>query len=144
MAYIPQSTQPKSWEELKELMGYLSDCDPREARLAEDTQFYDLYRELVPKKNALEIIHRQIGKKKIALIKNNFPYSRTLQYLPEVKQYCLWSLEGVIPEDKITEIVTKSFPHHKWCKSERKINYKSVPEIWHCHIFVDNSSLLIF
>ncbi len=138
MDFIPQSKQPKTWEELQSLTEYMSDCDPRELRLKEDTQFYDLYKELVPREIALEIIKRQIGNNSIALINNNFPYTRTLELLPKVKHYCLWSLTGPLNEDTIKEVVGSKFPKKDWCKSERKLNFKSVPEMWHCHIFVKN------
>ena len=138
MEYSPQSKQPKTWKELNSLTNYLSDCDPRELRLKEDTLFYNIFKELVSRDIILKIIKKQIGKRRIALVKNNFPYTRTLQYLPNVANYCLWSLDGSLSEEKIKNIVNTSFPNNKWCKSERKINYKSVPELWHCHIFIMN------
>jgi hypothetical protein len=136
--YKLQSNQPKTWKELESIMEYISDCDPRELRLDEDTIFYDLYKGLVPRNIALDIIKKQIGSKDVAIVKNNFPYTRTIQLLPGVIHYCLWSLKGVLTEKKIIDIVTKKFPNNIWCKSERKLNYKSVPELWHCHIFVKN------
>ena len=73
MNYIPHIKQPKSWEELKNLMPDIADCDPRELRLAEDELFYELYGELVPKEIKLEILTRIIGDKPVALVKNHFP-----------------------------------------------------------------------
>ncbi len=127
---------PTSWEELQELREYLSDCDPVFLRLPEDKLFYELFRQLVPRDKALEIIHQQIGEQEIALIKNNFPYSYILQHLPDVVHYCLWSKKGALSEEKIKQQVQLRFPNSIWFFSERKVNHKSVPEIWHCHIFI--------
>ncbi len=128
--------QPKSWKELISIKEYIRDNDPIELRLPEDYIHYNLYKELVPKNIALEIIRRQMGKKTVTIVKNNFPYTKTLEFLPGVKHYCLWSLKGKLKTKEIKNITSKIFPQNEWFFTERKINYKSVPEIWHCHIFV--------
>jgi hypothetical protein len=130
---------PNSWDELTELKDYLSDCDPTFLRLPEDKLFYILYRDLVPREIALEIIKRQIGEQNVAIVKNNFPYSNILQHLPNVIHYCLWSKKGKLTEEEIKREINQRFPNNIWFYSERKVNYKSVPEIWHCHIFLDHS-----
>jgi hypothetical protein len=127
---------PKTWEELKQLKEYLSDCSPYDLRLDDDKIFYELYRKLVPRQIALDIIKQQIGENDVRIIKNNFPYTRILQYLPNVSHYCLWSKKGSLNENKIKELVELYFPQKDWFYSERLLNKKSVPEIWHCHIFV--------
>lgn len=132
-----QTQIPKKWEELVTLKNYLSDCDPKVLRLPEDYSFYSLYRELVPKKIALTIIKRQIGKNKVSLILNNFPYTGILQNLENVRHYCLWSKEGKLSSNEIKSYVDNFFPEKRWFYSERKIGYKSVPEIWHCHVFIE-------
>ncbi|MFA6007612.1 MAG: hypothetical protein WC784_03115 [Candidatus Shapirobacteria bacterium] len=132
-----QTQTPRKWEDLVALKDYLSDCDPKILRLPGDYSFYSLYRELVPRKIALTIIERQIGKNRISLILNNFPYTGILQNLKNVQHYCLWSKEGKLNSSEIKSCVDKFFPQNRWFYSERKIGHKSVPEIWHCHIFVE-------
>ena len=127
---------PRSWEELKELREYLSDCSPTFLRSPSDKLFYELFRELVPREVALEIIKRQIREEEIALVKNNFPYTNVLQHLPEVAHYCLWSKIGALNEEEIKQQVDTAYPNSMWFSSERKVSHKSVPEIWHCHIFI--------
>lgn len=128
---------PTNWDELVKLKDFLSDCDVSYLRLPNDKNFYVLYRELVPKEIALEIIKRQMNNKSAALVQNNFPYSNILQHLPKVRHYCLWSLNKKLAESKIKKLVKKDFPDNKWFYSERKVGHKSVPEIWHCHVFVN-------
>lgn len=126
---------PNNWEELKLLLDYLSDCSPDFLRLPEDDSYYSLYRELVPRDIALEIINRQIDGNKSVILKNNFPYSKILSKL-NVVHYCLWSKVGSLTKKQITQKVKEKFGDCEWCYSERKLGKKSVPEIWHCHIFV--------
>jgi hypothetical protein len=131
---------PNNWAELQELKDYLSDCNTIYLRTSEDKLFYDLYRELIPREIALEIIYRQIGNNNVAIVKNNFPYSRILEKLPNIIHYCLWSKKGTLKETEIKEHVNSMFPNNEWFYSVRKVNHKSVPEIWHCHIFIKKAN----
>lgn len=126
---------PNNWEELKLLLDYLSECPTDFLRLPEDDFFYKLYRDLVPRDIALEIINRQIGRNNYIIIKNNFPYSKVLSKL-NVVHYCLWSRKGSLAKKQIIQKVKEKFGDCEWCYSERKLGKKSVPEIWHCHIFI--------
>jgi len=135
MSLIPSFDPPKSWEELVKLKPILSDFRPEFARLSEDLIYYRLYQELVPKKIRLEILRRQLLND-ICLIKNMFPYTRLLVNLPRVKQYCLWSKNGKLSDEEIELRINQVFPSkpHFWFENSEPT--KSVPEIWHCHIFV--------
>lgn len=129
---------PNNWLELKSLLDYISECPPDFLRLPEDETFYRLFRDLVPRNIALEIVNRQIGKNDYAIVKNNFPYSKVLSKI-NVVHYCLWSRKGSLNKKQIEQKVKEKFGNCTWCFSERKPGKKSVPEIWHCHIFVKKS-----
>jgi len=129
---------PNSWKELILLLDYLSYCPPKFLRLSEDENFYSLFRELVPKKVSLEIVNRLIGNNDRVILKNNFPYSKVLKRLKNVEHYCLWSKKGKLNNNQIKKEVERKFGKCNWCYSERKLNKKSVPEIWHCHIFINH------
>lgn len=127
---------PKTWEELVALRTYLDSCPGSYLRHPEDELFYSTYRELAPKNIFLEIIKRQIEPEKRKLLQNRFPYTRVLQHLPDVAQYVLWSLEGPLTDEEITEEVNKVFSDYEWFAVESAPHRKSVPEIWHTHIFI--------
>jgi hypothetical protein len=124
-----------TWKELVDKKEFLSDCDPKLLRLPEDHQFYSLFRKYVPREAALNIIREQMDNNDVSLVANNFPYTAMIHNLP-VKHYCLWSIKGRLENNEICDLVKKYFPNNEWFYSERKTNHKSVPEIWHCHIFV--------
>lgn len=127
---------PKNWEELIKLKEFLTDCDYSFLRLSDDQLFYSLYRKFVTRETTLQIINGQIGNRKTSLIRNNFPYTKILQNLTNVKHYCLWSKKGKLSNKEITKIVNNKFPKNTWFYTERKTGFKSVPEIWHCHVFI--------
>lgn len=127
---------PRTWDQLLKLKKFLADCDGKYLRFPEDQRFYELYLRLVPREIALEIIKRQMRGKFICLLKNNFPYSKILKYLPNVQHYCLWSLKGKLSGQDIKKRVSKIVRNKDWFYTERKINSKTVPEIWHCHVFI--------
>jgi len=136
MNLLSPSEPPKSWEELVRLKPILSGLPPEFARLPEDLRYYRLYQELVPKKIRLEILERQLIDN-ICLIKNMFPYTRLLANLSRVKQYCLWSKNGKLSDEEIESEINKTFPSktHFWFENSEA--NKSVPEIWHCHVFIE-------
>jgi len=134
MAKVNKS--PKTWAQLIVLGDFLAVCDGKDVRLPEDQFYYELQLQLVPRDISLEIIRRQMKNKAISIIKNNYPYTRTLKYLPDVTQYCLWSIKGSLDERQIERQASKKFKNKKWFYFERGTGKKSVPELWHCHIFV--------
>jgi hypothetical protein len=127
---------PQTWEELVELKPKIRHSTPETARLPEDLAFYQLYTKLVPRDIRLEIIKQLIGDNDYKILQNNFPYLKLLSNLPEVKHYCLWSRIGELPLEIIESEITKKFPGKKYFWLENSLQTKSIPEIWHCHIFV--------
>lgn len=127
---------PTTWEELVALRSYIDRCPGTYLRHPEDQQFYDLYRNLTPKDIFLEVIIKQIEPQETKLIKNRFPYTRILQFLPDVAQYTLWNLRGPMSEREIEQGVKNVFPDKVWMAVESSPERKSVPEIWHTHVFV--------
>ena len=128
---------PKNWEEFVKLQTILPSCIAEVARLPEDLRFYRIYKELVPKEIRLEIIKTLIGNKNICLLQNNFPYTRLLQNLPKVKHYCLWSRKHKLTPKTIEKEIKKNFSENEFFYFENIEAVKSVPEIWHCQIFVN-------
>ncbi len=127
---------PNNWEEFVKLKTVLPFCLPEVARLPDDLQFYRIYTKLVSKEIRLEIVKKLIGNNDIFLLKNNFPYTRLLQNLPEVKHYCLWSKKDRLSPEIIEQEIKKSFPNNDFFWFENSEAIKSIPEIWHCHVFV--------
>ncbi len=127
---------PRTWEELIALKNYINSCPGTYLRHPSDEKFYTTYRQVVPKEYFLEVIKKQIEPDQIKLLKNGFPYTKVLQHLPRVGQFTLWSLQGPLEDEKIEQEVNRIFPEKMWFAVESAPHRKSVPEIWHTHIFV--------
>ncbi len=127
---------PQTWEELVELKPKIRHSTPETARLPEDLAFYQLYTKLVPRDIRLEIVKQLIGDNDYKIIPNNFPYLKLLKNLPNVKHYCLWSRIGDLSPEIIEREINKKFSGKKYFWFENSTVTKSIPEIWHCHIFV--------
>jgi len=128
---------PKSWEELVSLKSKICQCTPESARLHDDLTFYQLYTKLVPRDIRLEIIKQLVGKVDYKILQNNFPYLNLLKYLPKVKHYCLWSNVGELSPEVIESEIEKKFPGKRYLWLENTPQTKSVPEIWHCQVFIE-------
>jgi hypothetical protein len=127
---------PQTWEKLVELKPKIRHSTPETARLPEDLAFYQLYTKLVPRDIRLEIVKQLIGNNDYKILQNNFPYLKLLKNLPEVKHYCLWSRIGQLSPELIESEIAKKFSGKKYFWFENSTVTKSIPEIWHCHIFV--------
>jgi tRNA G37 N-methylase Trm5 len=92
---------------------------------------------LIPQKLRHNKILRQIGDHPYKLAPNNFPYNKLLKYLPNVKQFCLWSSIGSLSSAQIDRIIKTSYPDSEFFWYENLPKYRSVPEIWHYHVFVN-------
>lgn len=132
-----ESKIPKTWEELKETMIYLVDCPAEFFRLDEDEKRYYEYKNQGSREDALKPIYEQLGDE-AKFIDNIFPYTRVLQYLPNVLHLTLWNKKGKMSEAEIKKFVDQKYQGKEWCFYERSTDLKSVPEIWHCHVFVKN------
>ena len=129
---------PKTWEELVRLRDCLTDCDALFLRLPKDNEFYAAYVKSISRNDLVDTVGKEIGDNQTAIIFNRFPYTNILQNLLEVKHYCLWSKRGPLEKKEIDDLTNEKFKNMQWFYMERKINHKSIPEIWHCHIFVKN------
>lgn len=127
---------PKSWEELVSQKNKIRHSVPEVARFSDDLEFYDLYTKLVPREIRLEIIKQLIGDNDIKLLKNNFPYLKLIQHIKGVRHYCLWSRIGKLSKKTIETEIEKSFPNKSYFWFINTPQTKSIPEIWHCQIFV--------
>ena len=127
---------PHTWDELVSLKKKIRHSIPEVNRFPEELNFYELYIKLVPKNIRLEIISRQIGNNDIKLLKNNFPYLKLTQHIDGIIHYCLWSRIGKLPKKVIENEIKKIFPKEKYFWFENSASTKSVPEIWHCQVFV--------
>ena len=131
---------PKTWEELVGLRDYITDCDAHFLRLPADQEVYYAYSKQISREELLNDIAGQFKNKKTVIVVNNFPYTKVLQKIPGVIHYCLWSKCGVLGDQEVNQIANKKFKGKRWFYMERKVNHKSIPEIWHCHIFVETNS----
>jgi hypothetical protein len=127
---------PENWNELVELRDYLTDCNPIFLRKNEDREKYSTHQNSIPREEFLKMITSKFNDERIALIENIFPHTNVLAHLPDVMHYCLWSLEGELPEAKIKEGVEKKFKNAQWISMTRKEGKVSVAEIWHSHIYI--------
>lgn len=130
-------SSPKTWEELVSLKDSIVDNPGVYRRTFFKIFIYILYLYLVPKKFRYNKIIRQIDNKQYVLAPNNFPYNKLLKNLPLVKQYCLWSSVGPLSPSKIEEIIRSAHPHSHFFWYVNQPEYRSFPEIWHCHVFVN-------
>jgi hypothetical protein len=127
---------PKTWDELVSLKNKIRSSAPEVNRFPEELQFYQLYLKLVPREIRLEIINQSIGDNQIKLLKNNFPYLKLTQYIEGVSHYCLWSRVGKLSKKTVEAEIIKAFPNKTYFWFENSSATKSVPEIWHCQIFI--------
>jgi hypothetical protein len=127
---------PKNWEELVEKKDTIPLITPQSARMPEDLEFYRLYRQFVPQEIRHQILFTQIGKGRLKIIKNTFPYRLLLKNIPEAVHYCMWCLESRPSAEEIENEIKKTFGNKKYFWFENIDEVKSIPEIWHCHIFV--------
>lgn len=127
---------PKTWDELVSQKNKIRNSVPTVCRFDEDLAFYELYTKLVPKETRLGIIKTLIGNNDIKLLKNNFPYTKLTQNIPGVSHYCLWSRIGKLSKKTIESEIEKKFPNKKYLWFINTPATKSVPEIWHCQVFI--------
>jgi len=127
---------PENWEELVELMNFIRGCTWEYLRWDDGEKEYQSYKNGMSRDKFISDIKKQIGDKDIVFLKNNFPYKKLLQKLSEVDQYVLWSKKGKLKKGEVERLIKEKFGNKKYCWMERTEEGKSVPEIWHCHVFV--------
>ena len=126
---------PHSWHELVNLKEFLSTYGGA-TRTTEDQKKYDTYLEENPREIILENITKQLRDRDVVLVKNNFPYSRILQQLPDVDHYLIWSRRGELQKEGIEQVVETEHPGKAWFSFVTAVGNKSIPEIWHAHVMV--------
>jgi hypothetical protein len=136
MDLIDEIVLPKDWQELVALKDTIPFCRNKVTRFPEDNQAYVDYRENMSREEHLQHILDEIGDQDIKVDTNKFPYSRLIQYIPNVNHYCLWSKNQEITDDQIESTIKNLFTEKEYFWFVNPIFNKSIPEIWHCHIFV--------
>lgn len=127
---------PKNWAEFVEIKDKIPRSVPGVTRFEDDLCFYHQYTKLVPSKTRLKILNSLIGNSQIKLVRNNFPYLKLIQHLGKVTHYCLWSRLGPLSNNQVEQEIKKYFPKNLSLWFENIEATKSIPEIWHCHIFI--------
>jgi len=128
---------PENWEDLINVLDFIRDCNWESLRWEEDEEKYRECRVSMTREQFLEDIKKEISGAKVVILANKFPYKKLLQNLPEVKQYVLWSNKGRLEMKEVEKIIRDRFGDKRWCWMERTEKGKSIPEIWHGHIFVE-------
>lgn len=127
---------PQTWEELVALREILANADRNDLRLVEEIRDYKTFCEIIPRDLQITLLLKQMGDQDTALLVNRYPYTRLLSKLPHVKHWALWCKSRSLTDEEIAEVVSKKFPDKRWMAVES--NVKSMPEIWHTHVFVEN------
>jgi len=127
---------PKNWEDLINLKDFLPTAPAKFVRFSEDLEFYRLYQNIVPSDIRLKLLNQQIGSKDVSLIKNQFPYSKLLHFLPNVKHFCLWSRQKKLSPEVVEQEIKNNFPKNNFFWFENSDKIKSILEIWHCQVFI--------
>lgn len=127
---------PKNWQEFVSLKDKLSCCSPESVRFSDDLTFYRQYTKQTPREIRFKIIYDFIGDNQTKIVRNNFPYLKLIQNLGKVTHYCLWSKIGPLSNEQIESEIKKNFLGKISLYFENIDAIKSIPEIWHCHIFI--------
>jgi hypothetical protein len=130
------SELPKNWSELVSLKKFLNTLVVDTVRFEDDQNFYSLYRQYVSKEIRFKILFDSFGDHDRIILRNNFPYSRLTKNIPYVYHYCLWSKNGKINDVDVEKEIQKKFSGLEYFWFENCEEAKSIPEVWHCHIFV--------
>ena len=136
MDLIDEIVLPKNWQELVLLKDIIPFCTNKVTRFPQDNQNYDEYRQDFSHQEHIQHILKTIGHQKQKITPNKFPYLRLIQHISQVKHYCLWSKTGPLTPAAIESEINHQFPNldHFWFVNAS--NNKSIPEIWHCQIFI--------
>lgn len=139
MELIDKIILPKNWQELVAIKDIIPLCTNKVTRFSYGNKSYEDYKKSLPREKQIERILNEIGNQDLKITINKFPYLRLIQYIPEVKHYCLWSKNGEPSMESIELEIKKQFPNNDYFWFVNPPNNKSVPEIWHCQIFVKRS-----
>jgi hypothetical protein len=135
-ALIDHLELPNSWEGLVAIKDIIPLLTNVVTRFPEKNQEYWDYIDQYSKEDRIQYILDMMGNDNQKITPNRFPYSRLYQNIPGVKHYVLWSKTDTLSDALIEEIVKKEFQNLEYFWFINPLNNKSLPEIWHCHIFV--------
>lgn len=136
---ISNSKLPKNWTELVALKDFLISDSASNLRFKDDQIFYSNYIKYFPKDLRFKIIFKAIGKNDVKIIRAAFPYSRLTKNILKVGHYCLWSKKGKLKKEEVESLIKNKFKNKNYFWFENSQQTKSIPEIWHCHIFVNEN-----
>jgi hypothetical protein len=134
---ISEDKLPKTWEEFKSMVDLIKSTRFDNLRYPDDELFYENYTMLVDKKIRRQILFNTFKGKDKIILRNNFPYNNLFKFIPEkIIHYCLWSRQGKITSNEIENQIKLKFPDNDYFWFENNLIVKSIPDVWHCHIFV--------
>ena len=136
MQLIDEIVLPKNWQELIAIKEIIPFCINKVTRFPKGNQVYEDYKKSLSRDKQIQHIFDEMGNRNLKITINKFPYLRLIQYIPEVRHYCLWSKNGEPSIKSIESEIKKQFPTNDYFWFVNPPNNKSVPEIWHCQIFV--------
>jgi hypothetical protein len=128
-------TYPHSWSELLDRRPELPKQSKTGQRFVYEQNFYREYLEHVPKSVVIEERKKLIGDSYI-LIPNNFPYSKLLVHLPNVKHYIFWS-NVKLDNNQLSSILDRELGDIEYFFYENDTTTKSIPEIYHIQVFIN-------
>jgi hypothetical protein len=134
---ISENKLPKTWEEFKSMVDLIKSTQLDNLRYPDDQLFYENYSELVDKSIRRQILFNTFEGKNRIILRNPFPYSNIIKNIPcAINHYCLWSTKGKISDSEIEKEIKSQFPKQDYFWFENDLIVKSIPDVWHCHIFV--------
>jgi hypothetical protein len=136
MDLIEEIILPKNWQELISIKEIIPFCINTVTRFSEDNQSYEDYKNSISREEHLQNILDEIGDQDLKIVPNKFPYSRLIQHIPDIEHYCLWCKTESPSTETIESEIKKQFPENEYFWFVNPPINKSVPEIWHCQLFV--------
>ncbi len=133
---LSDSQLPKTWEELKSMAFFIKSTPIENLRHHEDTLFYLNYLNMVDKDLRFKILLKTLQGRNRIIIKAAFPYTNLIKNIPFVSHYCLWNRSGKLSDPDIDLEIKNRFSRQDYFWFENNILNKSIPEVWHCHIFI--------
>lgn len=127
---------------IEDLISYLEREESRTeipARLPDDQEFYNLYKQWVPGQLRDGIIIQQIQNHMdpatgFALVHNHFPYSQLLRNLPHIQHYVLWYYEEKSDQQIESFLAQQQFSWYYW--HINSYEFRSIKNLNHAHVFV--------
>ena len=134
---VSEDKFPKTWQELKSMIDFIKSTKADNFRFPDEQLFYQNYQSLVDKDTRIKILFSAFSGRDKVISRNYFPYNNLLKFIPaKISHYCLWNRCGPLNSDEIEKEIKSKFSDHDYIWFENETKVKSIPEIWHCHIFV--------